>query len=85
MFRAYNVKYRHHIMQTCMFLKMFITVKIKAGADPGFFLGGGAPVRNGVTDIFFLQNTTCIRKPEVISGWGVRTPCTLPLDPPLQG
>ena len=32
---------------------------------------------------FFLQNTSCIRKPQVISG-GVRTPCTLPLDPPLQ-
>ena len=34
-----------------------------------------------------LQNTSCIRKPQVISGrgWGggVRTPCTLPLDPPL--
>ena len=24
------------------------------------------------------------RKPQVISGGGVRTPCTLPLDPPLQ-
>ena len=31
---------------------------------------------------FFLQNTSCIRKPQVISG-GVHTPCTLPLDPPL--
>ena len=31
---------------------------------------------------FFWQNTSCIRKPQVISG-GVRTPCTLPLDPPL--
>ena len=31
---------------------------------------------------FFLQYTSCIRKPQVISG-GVRTPCTLPLDPPL--
>ena len=31
---------------------------------------------------FFLQNTSCIRKPQVISG-GVRTPCTLPLDLPL--
>ena len=31
---------------------------------------------------FFLQNTSCIRKPQVISG-GVRTPCSLPLDPPL--
>ena len=31
---------------------------------------------------FFFQNTSCIRKPQVISGGGVRTPCTLPLDPP---
>ena len=23
---------------------------VKAGADPGFFLGGGAPLRNGVTE-----------------------------------
>ena len=30
--------------------------------------GGGAPVKNGVTDVF-LQNTSCIRKPQVIS-WG---------------
>ena len=32
---------------------------------------------------FFLENTSCIRKPQVISG-GVCTPCTLPLDPPLH-
>ena len=33
---------------------------------------------------FFLQNTSCIRKPQVISGrGGVCTPCTLPLDLPL--
>ena len=33
--------------------------------------------------LFFLQNTSCIRKPQVFSGGGgVRTPCTLPLDPP---
>ena len=25
------------------------------GADAGFFLGGGAPVRNGVTDLFFCR------------------------------
>ena len=35
---------------------------------------------------FFLQNTSCIRKQQVISGkgGGVCTPCTLPLDPPLR-
>ena len=62
------------------------------GADPGFFLGGGAlvsfststPINHKVFFFFFLQNTSCIRKPQVISdGGGVRTPCTLPLDPPL--
>ena len=61
------------------------------GADPGFFLGGGALVScssstpiNHIVFFFFLQNTSCIRKPQVISGGGgVRTPCTLPLDPPL--
>ena len=53
------------------------------------FLGGGGlvscstsrPINHIVC--FFLQNTSCIRKPQVISG-GVRTPCTLPLDPPLH-
>ena len=33
---------------------------------------------------FFWQNTSCIRKPQVISGGWVRTPCTLPLDLPLH-
>ena len=32
---------------------------------------------------FFLQNTSCIRKLQVISGEG-GTPCTLPPDPPLH-
>ena len=44
------------------------------GADPGFFLGGGAlvscststPINHIVFFIFFLQNTSCIRKPQVI-------------------
>ena len=60
------------------------------GADPGFFLGGGALVycstSTPINDIvFFWQNTSCIRKPQVISGGGGgRTPCTLPLAPPLN-
>ena len=54
------------------------------------FLGGGALVSCCTSTpinhtVFFLQNTSCIRKPQVISwGGGVRTPCTLPLDPPLN-
>ena len=59
-------------------------------ADPGFFLGGGALVSCSTSTpinhiVFFWQNTSCIRKPQVISGGGrgIRTPCTLPLDLPL--
>ena len=61
-----------------------------AGADPRFFLGGGVLVSfststliNHIVFFFFSQNTSCIGKPQVISGrWG-HTPCTLSLDPPL--
>ena len=56
-------------------------VSIRPRADPEFFLGGGAlfscststPINHIV--FFFLQNTSCIRKPQVISG-GVRIPGT---------
>ena len=46
-----------------------------AGADPGFFLGGGALVSCSTSTpinhiVFFSQNTSCIRKPQVISGEG---------------
>ena len=60
---------------------------IFAGADPGFFLGGGALIccstSTPINHIVFF--CSCIRKPQVISAGGgaVRTPCTLPLDPPL--
>ena len=38
------------------------------GADPGIFLGGGALVSCSTSTpinhiVFFLQNTSCIRKP----------------------
>ena len=63
------------------------------GGSRIFFWGGGGALVSCSTStpinhivLFFLQNTSCIRKPQVISGGrggGVRTPCTLPLDPPL--
>ena len=63
------------------------------GADPGFFLGGGCTRlllyfnTNKPHIFFFLQNTSCIRKPHVISGWGGGNAHPLPpapsLDPPL--
>ena len=59
------------------------------GQIQDFFLGGGALVSCATSTpinhivFHFLQNTSCIRKPQVISSGGVHTPCTLPLDPPL--
>ena len=73
----------------CFVSKGFYNITI-SGADPGFFLGGGALVSCSTSTpinhiVFFLQNTSCIRKPQVISrGGGVRTPCTLPLDPAMN-
>ena len=45
------------------------------GADPGFFSGGGALVSCSTSTpinhiVFWGQNTSCIRKPQVISGGG---------------
>ena len=60
------------------------------GQIQDFFLGGGALVSCFTSTpinhiVFFLQNTSCIRKPQVISGGGgVRNYCTLSLDPPLR-
>ena len=61
-----------------------------SGADPGFFVGGGALVScSNSTSInyivFVLQNTSRIRKPQVISGWGGGVhPLHPPLDLPLE-
>ena len=68
--------------------KIAFVAGIRAEADPGFSLGGGALVPSTPINriVFFLQNTSCIRKPQVISGGGgLRTPYTLPVDPPLTG
>ena len=60
------------------------------GADPGFFLGGGALVSCSTSTpinhiVFFLQNTSCNTENRRSSqgGGGGAHPCTLPLDPPL--
>ena len=57
------------------------------GADPGFFLGGRALVSCSTSTpinhiVFFLQNTSCIRKPQVISLGGRRGGGGHPLYPP---
>ena len=69
-----------------------ILLPLNQGRIQDFFLGGGALVScststpiNHIVFFFFLQITSCIRKPQVISGGGgVPTPCTLPPDPPLE-
>ena len=59
------------------------------GADPGFFLGGAALVSYSTSTpinhlvFFFWQNTSCIRKRQVISGGGGCAPPAPPLDPHL--
>ena len=51
------------------------TLRKFPGVDPGFFLGGGALVSCSTSTpinhiVFFLENTSCIRKLQVISGVG---------------
>ena len=59
------------------------------GADPGFFLGGGALVSCSTstpinhTDFFFCRIPSVLENRRSSQGGGVRIPCTLPLDPPL--
>ena len=59
-----------------------------AGADPGSFLGGGALVSCSTSTpinhiVFFGRIPVVLENRRSSRGGGVRTPCTLPLDPPL--
>ena len=63
----------------------------RAGVDPGFFLGGGALVScststpiNHIVFFFFCRIPVVLENRRSSQG-GVRTPCTLPQDPPLEG
>ena len=57
------------------------------GADPGFFLGGGALVScstsTPINHIVFFFGRIPVVLENRRSSQGVRTPRTLPLDPPL--
>ena len=59
----------------------------KPGADPGFFLGGGAFIScsnsTPINHIGFFCRIPVVLENRRSSQGGVRTPCTLPLDPPL--
>ena len=70
-------------LRTCSKYPVDKYIQATSGADPEFFLGGGALVSCSTSTpinhlVFFLQNTSCIRKPPVISrGGGAH-----PLHPP---
>ena len=57
-------------------------------ADPGFFLGGGALVScstsTPINHIVFFCRIPVVLENRRLSQGRVRTPCTLPLDPPLR-
>ena len=62
-----------------------------AGADPGFFLGGGALVSCSTSTpinhiVFFCRIPVVLEncRSSQGGGGGLRTPCTLLLDPPLD-
>ena len=66
-----------------------INLIVLTGADPGYFFRKMCTTKECLLLFFntnkpLSQNTSCIEKLQVISwGGGVRTPCTLALDPPL--
>ena len=47
-------------------------IQVVSGADPGFFIGGGAPLRNDVTDIVYTK------KKASSQGWGGAPPAPSP-------
>ena len=53
-------------------------------ANPGFFLGGGAPLRNDVSDRWVKQILKANTKKASSQGGGDVYPCTLLLDLPQQ-
>ena len=75
-------------LKTYWFFEVLVAAAV-AGADPGVFLGGGAlascatstPINHIV--FFFCRIPVVLENRRSSQGGGVRTPCTLPLDPPL--
>ena len=60
----------------------------RAGADPGFFLGGDPLISCSTSTpinhvVFFFGRIPVVLENRRSSQGGVCTPCTLPLDPPL--
>ena len=75
-----------------MMMTMTMTMMMKSKTHrriQDFFLGGGATLKNGVSNtnkpphVFFGRIPVVLESRRSSQG-GVRTPCTLPLDPPLK-
>ena len=67
----------------------FAKNSVNTGADPGFFVGGGALVSCSTSTpinyiVFFCRIPVVLENRRSSQGGGVRTPGTHPLDPPLQ-
>ena len=84
-------KIHHNIYYTIIHSKYFsVSDWLKPWAYPGIFLGGGALVSCSTSTplnhiaFFSLQNTSCIRKPQVILGGGGGVPPVPSLDLPLK-
>ena len=81
--------YQLHLFSCFIFLpftNIFTKYQNYGGADPRFFLGGGAPLRNDVTDREvknFKSGYLYTKKKASSREGGGHTPCTLPLDLPL--
>ena len=89
---SYNSCFRGQGVWNCFvpFLRGITVSKYSSGADSGFFLGEGAPLRNDLNLVscflffFIWANYYLFQKAKghLNGGW-VRTPCTPLLDPPL--
>ena len=70
-------------------MMMMILKGVVSGADPGFSLGGGAPVSCSTSTpinhivFVFRRIPVVLENRRSSQGGGVHTPCTLPLDLPL--
>ena len=90
LFSFLPIPFTFQLLLRRLFFSIFFSRKGGPGRIQDFFSGGGALVSCFTSTpinhiVFFLQNTSCIRKPKVISGGGgVRSYCTLSLDPPLR-
>ena len=71
-----------------LILSVAVPVVIKiviAGADPGFFLGGGASLRNDVTDRWGKQIFKANTEKKTPSQWGCTPPAPSPQIRPEEG